>query len=243
MLFAECAARRSRAAGAMKVRMRVRWRYLNLLLFLGSLISTCLIVPQVSESSDTALETRVENSPAIPLKQMQFQFHSLPDGWQIGPISGVAADRKGIIYVMQRGFNADPILAFDTQGNLLRSWGKGDFDLPHSLRVDPEGNVWAIDAGASVFIKYSPVGKKLLTIVVGQAPDTGSPFRGATDVAFAPNGHVFITDGYGNARILEYTADGRRIREWGHSGSGPGEFRLPHSIQISSGGLVYVADR
>jgi hypothetical protein len=92
-------------------------------------------------------------------------------------------------------------------------------------------------------MKYSPAGKKLLTIVVGQAPDTGSPFRGATDMAFAQNGHLLITDGYGNARVLEYTADGRRIREWGRSGAESGEFHLPHSIQIGPDGIVYVADR
>jgi hypothetical protein len=99
---------------------------------------------------------------------------------------------------MQRGNMADPILAFDLHGNLLRSWGRGDFILPHSLRLDDEGNVWAVDAGASLVIKYSPAGKKLLTIVVGQTPETGSPFRGATDVAFAPNRHVLIADGFWN---------------------------------------------
>lgn len=81
-----------------------------------------------------------------------------------------------------------------------------------------------------------------MTIIVGPAADMGSPC-GATDVAFAQNGHILIVDGYENARILEYTADGQRIREWGRPGTGPGEFHLPHAIQVSQDGIVYVADR
>lgn len=222
--------------------MQLSWRYLMLLL-IGSLLTIGAFATQSSESSDAALRRRIENSPALSLEKGWFQFHPPYPAWAVGPVSGVATDGKGTIYVMQRGEKADPILAFDVHGMLLRSWGKGDFTLPHSLRVDPEGNVWAVDAEASLVIKYSASGKKLLTIVVGRAPDTGSPFRGATDVAFAPNGHVLIADGYGNARVLEYTADGQRVGEWGRSGSGPGEFHLPHAIQVSRNGIVYVADR
>ena len=198
---------------------------------------------QSSKSSDLALAKRIESSPILPFRTEWFPFHSPYPGWEVGPVSGVAADRDGNVYLIQRGAKANPILVFDKDGNLLRSWGEGDFALPHSLRLDPQGNVWAVDAGASVIIKYSPDGKKLLTIHIGEVPDTGSPFRGVTDLAFAPDGHVFITDGYGNARILELTGDGRRVREWGRSGSGPAEFHLPHAIQINASGTVYVADR
>ncbi len=92
-------------------------------------------------------------------------------------------------------------------------------------------------------IEYSPLGKKLMTISVGEQPDNGSPFNGTTDVAFGPNGHIFITDGYGNARVLEYSAEGKRVKQWGKHGTGPGEFNLPHAIQIDSQGIIYVADR
>jgi hypothetical protein len=70
-----------------------------------------------------------------------------------------------------------------------------------------------------------------------------STFNGTTDIAFGPNGRLFISDGYGNARVLEYSPDGKRVREWGKPGTGPGEFKLPHSIQIDENGVVYVADR
>ena len=68
-------------------------------------------------------------------------------------------------------------------------------------------------------------------------------FRGAADIAFAPKGRIFISDGYANARILEYTADGRKVREWGSAGTGPGEFHLPHSIVADESNMLYVADR
>jgi hypothetical protein len=100
-----------------------------------------------------------------------------------------------------------------------------------------------VDAGASKVIKYSSTGDKLLTIAIRPGADNGGPFRGITDLAFAPDGHIFISDGYVNARIMEYTADGKEVREWGRAGKGPGEFHLPHGIQISRNGIVYVADR
>jgi DNA-binding beta-propeller fold protein YncE len=92
--------------------------------------------------------------------------------------------------------------------------------------------------------KFSREGKKLVEIEVGGQPTPClGNFCSTTDIAFAPNGHLFISDGYANARILEYTPDGKKLREWGSPGTGPGQFRLPHSIQIDKKGVIYVADR
>ena len=91
--------------------------------------------------------------------------------------------------------------------------------------------------------KFSPEGKTLLQIEVGGQPAPCGGFCSTTDIAFAPDGHLFIADGYRNARILEYSADGKKLREWGSAGTGPGQFRLPHSIQIDDKGVIYVADR
>ena len=205
----------------------------------------CVSSAKAQEASpyDAALSIRINSSPLLPFKERQLTLHANLPGWTLGAISGVAVGQDGYIYVVQRGADADPILVFDLSGNLVRSWGRGDFTLPHSLRIDLQGNVWAIDAGDSKVLEYSSTGTKLFTISLTPVPDTGSPFRGATDLAFAPDGNLFITDGYGNSRVLEYTARGRKVREWGHSGTGPGDFHLPHAIQISSGGTVYVADR
>lgn len=158
-------------------------------------------------------------------------------------MSWVALGPNGLIYELQRGEHADPILVLDRFGRVVRSWGAGDFKLPHSVRLDPAGNVWTVDASTSQLIKYSPSGKKLMTICVGGRPDTGSPFNGTTDVAFAKNGHLYVTDGYGNARVLEYSAEGKRLRQWGGPGSGPGQFNLPHALQIAEDGTIYIADR
>jgi len=103
--------------------------------------------------------------------------------------------------------------------------------------------LWTVDAASSTVIKYSPLGKKLKTIIVGEQPNNGSPFSGTTDIAFGPNGRIFIADGYGNARVLEYTAEGRSVKQWGKHGNGAGEFNLPHAIQIDRQDIIYVADR
>jgi sugar lactone lactonase YvrE len=186
---------------------------------------------------------RIEATPTLPFDGAHFAAKPRTTGWESGAVSWVAVDGKGNIYEIQRGNKAEPVLVLDREGKVLRSWGDGAYKIPHSIRIDPAGNVWTVDAGSSTVIKYSPLGEKLMTITVGEQPENRSPFNGTTDVAFAPNGHIFITDGYGNARVLEYTPDGKRVKQWGKSGSGPGEFRLPHAIQIDEKGLVYVADR
>lgn len=198
---------------------------------------------QATSARDSALVKRIGESPTLPLTEQHLFLHADLPGFAMGAVSGVAVGRDGLLYVIQRGPDANPILVFDQHGKLLRSWGKGDFTLPHSLRIDHYGDIWALDAGSSRIIEYSPSGEKLLTIKVEPVPDTGSPFRGVTDIAFAPDGSVFITDGYGNSRVLQYTAEGTKFKEWGSPGAGPGQFRLPHAIQVSTAGVIYVADR
>jgi DNA-binding beta-propeller fold protein YncE len=198
---------------------------------------------ETQDSATAALRARIEASPMLPFKGVHFAAQPPASGWESGAVSWVAVDSKGTIYEIQRGDKADPIVVLDRDGKVLRSWGKGDYKIPHSIRIDPAGNLWTVDAASSTVIKYSPLGKKLMTITVGEQPDNGSLFDGTTDVAFGPNGRLFITDGYGNARVLEYTAEGKRVKQWGKPGTAPGEFNLPHAIQIDSQGTIYVADR
>jgi DNA-binding beta-propeller fold protein YncE len=164
-------------------------------------------------------------------------------GWAMGMVSWVASSKDGLVYLLQRGDAADPVVVVDTNGRVVRSWGKGLYSTPHAIRLDPQGNVWTTDAANSMVYKFSPDGTVLLKIEVGGQPSPCNNFCSTTDIAFASDGHLFIADGYRNARVLEYTADGRKVREWGKAGTGPGEFRLPHSIQIDERGIVYVADR
>jgi sugar lactone lactonase YvrE len=198
---------------------------------------------ETQDKATAELRARIEASPMLPFKGEHFAAQPPAVGWESGAVSWVAVDSKGTIYEIQRGDKADPIVVLDRDGKVLRSWGNGDYKIPHSIRVDPAGNVWTVDAASSNVIEYSALGKKLMTITVGEQPDNGGAFDGTTDVAFGPNGRLFITDGYGNARVLEYTAEGKRVKQWGKAGTAPGEFNLPHAIQIDGQGILYVADR
>ena len=157
--------------------------------------------------------------------------------------SSVAVDSKGLIYILQRGSDADPVIVVDRQGRIVRSWGRGLYKIPHSIRIDGDGSVWTVDAGSSMVYKFSPDGKQLLEINVGGLPASPrSVFCGTTDIAFARD-RILIADGYANARIVEYTNAGKRLREWGSSGEAPGQFRIPHAIAIDQEGIIYIADR
>lgn len=200
-----------------------------------------------SPAPSAALPALAAGSPAAPAPESELRVTAPRAGWALGSVSWAAADSNGLIYLLQRGDSADPIVVVDREGGVVRSWGGGMFTVAHSIRVDPAGNVWTTDAHTSVVRKFSRHGTPLLRIDAGPTPAECTARRwrtcGTTDVAFAPNGHVLVTDGYWNARVLEFTADGRKVREWGTKGSGPGEFNLPHSIVIDSAGVVYVADR
>ena len=200
--------------------------------------------PDARAEAAARLRAMVEAAPKLPFTATEFFVQPPNADWESGMVSWVAQDAKGNLYLLQRGEKAGPVLYVDRQGHLLRSWGKGLYKIPHSIRIDPQGNVWTVDAGSSTVIKYSPLGEKLMQIDVGGLPENlGNGFAGTTDIAFGPNGRLFISDGYRNARILEYTPDGKRVREWGSHGTGPGQFHLPHSIVIDEDGIIYIADR
>ena len=195
-------------------------------------------------AQNTALREIVKQAPQLPLKSGALEVTTpSTSGWALGMVSWVAAGPDGLIYLLQRGDQADPVIVIDRAGQIVRSWGKGMYTTPHAIRVDPQGNIWTTDAASSMVYKFSPRGDKLLAIEVGGQPDPCGRFCSTTDVAFAPNGQVYIADGYRNARILEYTPQGKKVHEWGEAGTGPGQFRLPHSIQVDGSGIVYVADR
>jgi len=178
--------------------------------------------------------------PLLPVDRFELTVHP---PLLLESISAVTADQRGNLYVLHRPATGNPVVMLDAQGHLLRSWGQGLFKLPHGIRLDPDGNVWTVDAHTSMVYKFTPEGQLLLAINVGEVPDPSRDFCGATDVAFAPNGHVFVADGYCNARVIEYDAGGRKVRAWGKRGSGPGEFQVVHAIAVGPQGHVYVADR
>ena len=114
----------------------------------------------------------------------------------------------------------------------------------HSVRVDPEGNTWIVDAAGHVVYKLNQDGKELLRLGTrGVSGASQTTFNLPTDVAFAPNGDVYVSDGYGSARVVKFSRNGRFLLQWGKRGTGPGEFGLPHNLVVDSQGLVYVTDR
>jgi hypothetical protein len=199
---------------------------------------------KAAEDRKTAAEINALVTPLPKLAMTRSDLALAPElAASMGMISSIAVDPKsGVIYLLQRGPKADPVIAVDRTGKLLRSWGAGLYKMPHAVRVDPEGNVWTTDSIASTILKFTPKGEKLLEISVGGQPAPGK-VSGTTDIAFGPNGRVFISDGYGNARIQEYTSAGKFVREWGAPGTGPGQFHIPHAIVIDSENTVFVADR
>ena len=197
--------------------------------------------PALAEKT-VKLKAMLAAAPVLQLVETDLPIE-LPAGWELGKVSWVARDRKsGLTWLIQRGDKADPVIALDAKGRVVHSFGKGLYTIPHAIRIDPEGHVWTVDAGSSKVIEFSPDGKQLLTIDVGGMPVRKNGFAGTTDIAFA-KGRIFISDGYGNARIVEYKANGTRVREWGLAGTGAGEFHLPHSIVVDENGVIYVADR
>jgi len=169
---------------------------------------------------------------------------ALPDGWKFGRVSSVATDASGQVYVFHRGKHGDPLIVFDAEGKYLRSWGKGMFGNPHGLRVDPQGYVWVTDNGDHQVMKFDRNGKLLMTLgIKGKAGTDDKTFNRPTDIAFAPNGDFYVSDGYGNSRVVKFNKNGKFLMTWGKRGTGPGEFNTPHSVALDKDGRVYVSDR
>ena len=163
-----------------------------------------------------------------------------------GSATGVDVDSHGNVYVLHRN-ESMPVMAFDSHGKFLRSWGQGMFKTTHFLRVDRFGSVWVTDRGNMQAFKFNSDGKLLMTLgKKGVTGDNTSPdsFNGMADLAVSRNGDIFIADGEGpNTRVARFSKDGKFIKWWGGKGTEPGQFNVPHSIAIDSKGRLYVADR
>lgn len=169
---------------------------------------------------------------------------TMPDGWKFGRVSSVSTDSEGNVYVFQRGPKADPLVVFDSKGKYLRSWGKGMFGNPHGLRVDKNDDIFVTDNGDHQVMKFTKTGKLLFTLgTKGKAGTDEKTFNRPTDIAFAANGDFYVSDGYGNSRVVKFDKNGKYLMTWGKPGRGPGDFQIPHSIAVDSKGTVYVSDR
>ena len=106
------------------------------------------------ETQAAQLRALVEQAPRLALERTEFAIQKPGAGWGLEMVSSVAVDRNGVIYLLQRGDKADPVIAVNREGRVLRSWGKGLYKIPHSIRIDPSGNVWTVDAASSMVLKF-----------------------------------------------------------------------------------------
>jgi hypothetical protein len=165
-----------------------------------------------------------------------------PGGGWTAPMSSVAIAPNGDIWTLNRG--PIPVQIYSPEGRLLDAWGEGMFQNPHTLRFDQAGDVWIIDTLSHTVQKFSSDGEVLMTVgTTGEPGEDEEHLNQPNDVAFAPNGDLYVSDGYGNDRIVVFDNNGQFVRAWGTLGNDPGEFSQPHSIALDSEGRVYVADR
>lgn len=159
-----------------------------------------------------------------------------------GHMPGVAIDRQERVVLFTR--SEAPVQIYEADGRFVRAWGQGLFGKAHHITIDPEGNLWLADIGRHVVEKYTLEGKRLLTLGTPGVPGCDETHMNMpTDMAVTPAGDVYVSDGYGNARVVRFDRTGRFVRAWGELGTRPGQFNLPHSIAVDSRGRVYVASR
>lgn len=179
----------------------------------------------------------------------------LPAGWSLTEVAAVAIDSHDRLFAFDRGEH--PVMVFDRDGTLLTTWGENLFVRPHGIFIGPDDSVYCTDDVGHTVRKFTPDGRLLMTLGnAGQPSDTGAtsidfrtirrsgpPFHYPTNVALSPQGEIYVSDGYGNARVHKFAPDGRLLLSWGEPGDGPGKFRVPHGIAVRGDGTVWVADR
>jgi DNA-binding beta-propeller fold protein YncE len=198
-------------------------------------------------------------APTVGAAAFRYRVHpsweQLPPDWGFGEVAGVATDSTGRVYVFNRGEH--PLVVFERDGRFVGSWGEGVFGRAHGLSIGPDDSVYCVDDLGHAVRKFTPDGRLLMTLgTPGQGSDTGArgldyrtirrvggPFNCPTNLALAPNGDLYISDGYGNARVHHFSPDGKLLNSWGEPGSGPSQFHLPHGIAVAADGTVLVADR
>src|SRR5262250_2118545 len=215
-----------------------------------------------------SLSAQSSGIPEIQYRSVSDFLHLPPDLY-FGEVTGVAVNSKGHIFVFSRGNTSGPaygaaaaqLLEFDRDGKFLREIGHNLYawSYAHTVKVDPQDNIWVTDKGSDVVVKFNSEGR--VTMVFGrkqEASDDGTGplkevrpplpaqdglFRQVTDVAWDAAGNTYISDGYINSRVAKVDKDGNWMKSWGEPGSGPGQFNTPHSIAVDSNNNVYVADR
>ena len=167
----------------------------------------------------------------------------LPEGTALQHPSGVAVDSQDRVYVYQR--QGPPVLVFDREGNLVDSWERRN-GVPleaHHIHIGPDDAVYLVDRDAHQILVYDTSGNLQRSLGLRNQAAMQAPFNHPADVCIAPSGELYVADGYGNSCVHRFSAAGEHTGSFGAPGSGPGEFRVPHSVSVSGDGRVFVADR
>ena len=229
---------------------------------------------QAAAAAQTELE---KNTPQIPYDAVSLPL--MPTGHTIGETEGVAINSKKHLFVYTRSGNAGPargaqaaeLFEFDETGKYVKEWGQNayGFSFAHAIRFDKDDNLWVVDEGSNMVMKFNPQG--LVTMVLGRKDEAidylekyleeadhtvagasakpgagagrGGNFGRPTDVAFDTQGNIFVADGYDNSRVAKFTKDGDFVKSVGSRGNGPLQFNTPHTITSDAKGLIYVGDR
>ena len=229
-------------------------------------IKACLFLLSVLLASPTFAQQSV---PEIPFDSVP-DFLKLPPGMNFGEVPGVAVNSKGHVFVFTRSNSAGgpayapaaaQLFEFGSKGEYLGEIGKGLYawSEAHTVRIDKDDNIWAIDKGSDMVIKFNPAGRVVMTFgrraegadeetkpwahVDPPLPAVDGLFRQPTDVAWDSEGNIYITDGYINSRVAKYDKNGDWVKSWGEKGTAPGQFRLPHAIVADRNNNIYVGDR
>jgi sugar lactone lactonase YvrE len=179
----------------------------------------------------------------------------LPEGWAWGAVPDGRVDSQGRVYAFTR--SPHPVMVFDSDGIFLRSWGEDIFKEAHGLLIGPDDSLYLADSRDHSVRKCTPDGRILLTLGTPGRPSNSGydgkdyrtvvrgapPFNRPTSVALSPTGEIYVSDGYGNARVHKFSPEGELMFSWGEPGSGPGQFLIVHTVCVDHRGLVYVSDR
>jgi DNA-binding beta-propeller fold protein YncE len=191
-----------------------------------------------------ALGADPASAPPLPYDLVP-DWPKLPPGWNLGECAGVEADPDGSVWVLNRG--PHPVLQFDKSGKLLQSWSEPAVVRPHGIGIGPDGNVWLVDQNGHSVVKFTRQGRVLMVFAnPGRTPgnnDAPYAFNQPTGIAFTPSGGFYVSDGYVNSRVIQYTRDGEYVRHWGRKGKADAEFDLVHDVVLDKRGRVFVADR
>ena len=229
---------------------------------------------QAAAAAQAQLE---QNTPQIPYDAVSLPL--MPEGHTIGETEGVALNSKKHLFVYTRSGNTGPargaqaaeLFEFDQAGKYVKEWGQNayGFSFAHAIRFDKDDNLWVVDEGSNMVMKFNPQG--LVTMVLGRKDEAvdylerfleearhtdpaaitqpgsgagrGGNFGRPTDVAFDTQGNIFVADGYNNSRVAKFTKDGDFVKSIGSRGTAPGQFNTPHTIASDAKGNIYVGDR